>query len=110
MKNFKVRAAEPLLRDMDGHVAFLGTSVNNHIPWMVYGAGLMALLLLEEDVRVEDDLITITNGPVSLNARVLSPVPIQISIERDYPVPFVSIKTKNPGKLLALTLQGEIQG
>ena len=56
IENFKVKAAEPLLRDMDRHVAYFGTSVNNHIPWMVHGSGLMALLLLEEDPLFEEVL------------------------------------------------------
>lgn len=69
--------------------------------WLFHFAG---------DARVEGDLVTITNGPAQLSLKASSPPPLHISIERDHPVPFVSIKPKSSGELFTLRLRGDVQG
>ena len=68
------------------------------VAWMFHFKG---------DAQVEGGLVTITNGPAQLNLKVSSPSPLGMSIERDYPVPFVSIKTERSGESFTLRFQAE---
>lgn len=77
---------------------------------LVKRAEVTWLFHFEGDARVEGDRVTVTNGPAHLRLRVSSPLPLQIAIERDYPVPFVSIKSKSREELFTLKFQGDIKG
>ena len=58
---------------------------------------------------MQDGAITITNGPATLTMRPDPASGIDVSIERDHPVPFVRVETRQKHRQFALTLTCELQ-
>ncbi len=67
------------------------------------------LFHFQEDAQVAGNRITITNGPAKLVMEVASSAPVTIAIERDHPVPFVSIRSNSSAHDHSLTLKCDIQ-
>ena len=63
----------------------------------------------EKEAKVQDKVICIKNDPVSLAIEVNSPDDFNISIERDYPVPFAQIETSAKGNNFTLKLACKIR-
>jgi hypothetical protein len=67
------------------------------------------LFHFEQDAELRGNAVVISNGGVKLTMTVPARTPVEVLIERDYPVPFVSIRTTAAAEAHSLEMHCEIE-